>query len=296
MVNDPILKEYQCTNPIPESGTHTIACWQWGSEKNPRVAVCIHGLARNARDFDFLATALSDEFRVLAIDMPGRGKSEWLTDPSWYNPTTYSADILHVLRTLKIERVDWIGTSMGGIVAMFLASQPLGLIKKLVLNDIGPYLPAPALMNIAAYVSKGGEKVFASFDEAEVFLKETYQAKWGLYSPQLWKHFAKHSLRQEENSWRLHYDPAITAGFKDEKGNIKPLESMDLWELWEKITCSVFLIRGERSEVLTCETTEKMRATCQINHFMECKECAHAPSLMEKKHINAIKNWLLTEQ
>jgi len=150
-------------------GFHRVNYWDWGDPANPRVAICVHGLARNGRDFDVLAEALATTHRVLAVDMPGRGDSDWLADPADYVFPTYLTTLTALIARSGAEVVDWVGTSMGGLLGIAIAAQPGSPIARLVVNDAGPVIEPAALARIGTYV--GLDPTFATFDEIEAYIR-----------------------------------------------------------------------------------------------------------------------------
>ena len=140
----------QCVSP---AGLHRMAYTEWGGRDNPRVLVCVHGLTRNGRDFDMLAQALAADFRVVCPDVVGRGRSGRLRDPSGYAIPQYVADMVTLIARLDVDSVDWLGTSMGGMIGMALAAQDDTPVRRLVLNDVGPVITSESLERIATYVA-----------------------------------------------------------------------------------------------------------------------------------------------
>ena len=197
---------------------------EWGSPKVRRIVICVHGLTRNGRDFDYLANALSSRFRVICPDMAGRGDSDWLTHKEDYGFALYQSDATLVLARVTAPRrplllpwgrirdsesveIDWIGTSMGGLIGMMLASQPESPIRKLVLNDVGPLVPWQALLRLKGYV--GRRTRFATFDEAEAYVRDVC-GTFGALTDSQWRHLATHSVRHDGDGFSLAYDPAIS--------------------------------------------------------------------------------------
>ncbi len=276
-------------------GFHRMAYTQWGDPLNQRVAICVHGLTRNGRDFDFLARVLRQSHRVACPDMAGRGESDWLEKPEDYVPPVYMADCAALIARLGVERVDWIGTSMGGLIGMLMAAQPGSPIRRLVINDIGPVIPGPARERIAEYV--GADPRFANLKSVEQHLRQVH-APFGPLTDGQWRHLAEHGARRVkdqaeggEGAWRLHHDPGIAAGF----GNLADT-GMDLWPLWDRIACPVLLIRGENSDLLPREVALEMTARGPKAKLMEIAECGHAPALMDDAQTEAVRRWLVEEQ
>lgn len=265
-------------------GFHRIVYQDWGDLQNYSGAICVHGLTRNSRDFDELANALSRKFRVICPDMPGRGGSQWLSDPADYSYPTYLNNMAALLARLDLEEVNWIGTSMGGLIGMMLAAQPGSPIARLVLNDIGPFLPKEALERLAGYV--GADPHFKDLGELEAYYREIH-APFGPLSDAQWKHLALHGSRQEPaGGYRLHYDPAIAHAFK-----ARPIEDVSLWPIWSQITCPVLLLRGVNSDLLTKETVEQMKESKPDLTVVEIENTGHAPALMSKAEISLITRW-----
>jgi pimeloyl-ACP methyl ester carboxylesterase len=193
-------------------GFHRVAYREWGHPASSRVVVCVHGLTRNGRDFDALASALSDRFRILCPDMPGRGDSEWLRDPNDYGFPTYLSATVALLAHARAERVAWVGTSMGGLLGMVLAAQPETPLTRLVIDDVGPVIEPAALTRIASYV--GLDPVFDSFEALEAHVREV-SAPFGALTDEQWNALARSTARQTaDGRWRLKYDPGIAIPFR----------------------------------------------------------------------------------
>ena len=240
-----IQKHVLCLSP---SGLHRMAYQEWGAGDNPRVLVCVHGLTRNARDFDRLAAALAADYRVICPDVVGRGQSDRLRDPSAYVVPQYVADMVTLLARLDVERVDWLGTSMGGLIGMALAAQPGSPIGRLVLNDVGPWITRESLDRIGEYV--GSDPDWATLDEAERYVR-TISAPFGALSDADWRHLTETSVVQRtDGRWAFRYDPAIAAPFRAAFAD----HDIDLWPLYQAIACPTLVIRGAESDLLTRET------------------------------------------
>lgn len=265
--------------------------WQWGAFESERVAVCVHGLTRQGRDFDHLATALAQEgWRVIAPDIIGRGESDWLTVPGDYHNGAYALHMLTLLDHLALPTVHWIGTSMGGLIGMFLASLQPQRIWAMVMNDVGPYLPRQALARIAAFVHLPVE--FASRDEAEAALRAR-MAPWGAIEDDVWQHLLKHSMRQQPNGTVvLTYDPAIGQGLKPYLDTPEEAEDMDLWAQWQTVTCPVLIVRGTESDVLTQDVAQAMKQGRRYVQEAAIAHTGHAPSLTEATQMHTVVSWL----
>jgi pimeloyl-ACP methyl ester carboxylesterase len=164
-MNEPRLNHLHCLDSGAKGpGLHRMAYWEWGDPANPRVLVCVHGLTRQGRDFDTLAQGLCDHYRVVCPDVAGRGRSDWLADPMGYSIPQYVADMVTLLGRLNAETVDWVGTSMGGLIGLGVASLRGSPLRRLVLNDVGPSIQAAALVRIGTYL--GLPVSWSSVDEA----------------------------------------------------------------------------------------------------------------------------------
>ncbi len=259
---------------------------EWGAPGCPKVLLCVHGLTRNGRDFDFLAAALEDHYRVVCPDVVGRGRSDWLEDPSGYANPRYLADLAALIARLDVAELDWVGTSMGGILGMMMAAQPRSPVRRLVLNDIGPFIPKAALERIGRYV--GADPRFDDLDGAEAYLRRVHEG-FGPLTRRDWRHMAIHSTRQrEDGTLALAYDPAIGEAFA-----AGPIADIDLWEVWDSIRCPVLVLRGQRSDLLLAETAQEMTRRGPRAECVEIPDCGHAPALMSAEQITIVRDWLL---
>ena len=265
-----------------------LAYTEWGEADNPRVAVCVHGMTRNGRDFDALAEALSASHRVLCIDLAGRGESDWLREWAGYAPATYLSDIRTLLASLKLTEVDWIGTSLGGSIGMMIAGDedPVarGLIRRLVLNDIGPLIPASGMETIADRVGRAPD--FDDLEAAEVYQKQVC-AEWGALSDETWMHLTLHSLRPKDGGgFAYHHDPAIGDALRA----LGPMRDIELWPWWRRIECPRLVLRGAESNILLSETAAEMKADGA--ELIEYPGIGHTPSIMVEDQIEAVTGWL----
>lgn len=280
-------------------GKRKLSYQQWGDAANEKVLICVHGLSRNSHDFDYLAKAMSPHYRVIAVDVAGRGQSDWFDDKSQYNYGTYVADMLALVDNLGIKKVDWIGTSMGGIIAMLLFAKRPNLINKLVLNDIGPLISGVALDRIIKYVTLA--PVFDMREQAEAAIKARMKT-FGIKTDEHWQHVTKHSVEAVGDKFRFAYDPALvkkpSLAFTF-LSNIKhpskwrTMPDINLWPFWQKIACPVLVIRGAVSDILSAETAAKMQEGRSNVSVIELADVGHAPMLLEDEQIAIVKNWLL---
>lgn len=285
----PKLRFFDAPNPHGAPGTHRLAFYEWGSPYAPPV-FCIHGLTRNGRDFDFLARRLATDCRIIAVDVAGRGKSAPMTDLRWYENGAYMQDILALADWMNIPRFDWIGTSMGGIIGMMIASLVPGKITRLVLNDIGAMIPKEGLLRIGQYV--GQQAGFRNFDEAERYLRAIMKP-FGISKPEHWQHVFDHTLvRQHDGSFTFAYDTRIGDAFRLAASMMEKLEDIQLWMLWAAITCPTLVLRGAESDILTSDIAQKMQQTHRDMILVEFPGIGHAPTLFEPEQIDVIADWL----
>jgi pimeloyl-ACP methyl ester carboxylesterase len=269
------------------SGLHRLSYTEWGDSRNPRVLVCVHGLTRCARDFDPLAAALADRYRVVCPDMPGRGESDWLKNPMEYATPVYVNAAITLIARLGVDEVHWVGTSMGGLLGMVIASLERTPIRRLVLNEAGPAVAAAALERIGTYVGKAPD--FASMAEAEAYVR-AISAPFGPHSDAEWRFLTEHVVRAKpDGRFRVHYDPAIAVPFNA----TAPHKDLELWPFWEQVGCPSLVIRGELSDLLSRETVERMRATGPRASAVEIAGVGHAPTLMQPGQIAIVREFLL---
>ena len=191
---------------------YKVALHHWGDTDNEQKLICLHGLTRNARDFDFVAKALASKFHVIAIDVVGRGESDWVDDKLYYNYDTYIEDMVQIISQLKLTKINLLGTSMGGVIGMGLSIQMPGLIDKMVLNDIGTFIPRSALVRIAKYITIMPE--FNSFQEAKAFFK-VILVNFGIKEEQHWDHIVTHSTKlNASGKLTFVYDSGIAVVFQ----------------------------------------------------------------------------------
>lgn len=297
-------------------GFHRVAYTDWGDPGNPHGVICVHGLSRNSRDFDFLAEALARDCRVACMDVVGRGDSDWLEEKSEYNFATYLRDAATLLarvaqparsrffpelqsmwrRSGAPRGLDWVGTSMGGLIGMMLAAKPGSPIRKLVLNDVGPFVPWNALYRLKGHI--GHRHGFGSLQRAEEFVREGCST-FGIREERHWSHLVRHSVRmRQDGRYELRYDPAIgTAlpGHPDPELPLGPqfLRGVDLWAVWSAVRCPVLVLRGAHSDVLSADTVAEMKQRKPDTESIEFAGAGHAPALFEADQIAAVRGFLL---
>lgn len=293
--------------PAQESlgvAAHGMGLWTWGhaSEDASHLVVCVHGLTRQGRDFDGLARALlacDPELAVLCPDVVGRGSSDWLSNPLGYQIPLYAADMLHWLgerhARAPIRRLDWVGTSMGGLIGLILAAQPVQVrpfpLTRLVLNDVGPSLPWAFVERLRQYV--GQPLVFPDVQTGARALRELASG-FGPHTDEAWLALSTPMFRPlPQGGVGLHYDPAIVEPIRQLTPEAYAQSEALLWALYDQIACPTLLLRGAASDVLSAETAQAMtqrgpRATC-----LEFDGVGHAPTLLSAEQVEPVLDWLL---
>ena len=257
-----------------------MAYWDWPclNMGSSRVVICVHGLSRQGRDFDTLARALQAHARVLAVDVAGRGHSDWLADPMDYQVPTYAADLAALVLQVRAEQpdavIDWVGTSMGGLIGLGVASVPALGIRRLVLNDVGPVIQWEALQRIGHYL---GRNPSFEAEQLAVDYLASISAGFGPHTPEQWRALCQPMLRERDDRWWLHYDPAIAQAFKTLSEDVDETTSRDrvrageaaLWSLYDAIRAPTLLLRGAESDLLTRETVQQMAERGPRAHCVE---------------------------
>jgi pimeloyl-ACP methyl ester carboxylesterase len=283
-----------------------MAVWQWGDAEAAHLVVCVHGLSRQGRDFDVLATALLGRatvpLRIVCPDVVGRGQSEWLPDPSHYQLATYAADMLVMLDWLHaqapVRQLDWVGTSMGGLIGMAVAGTP-GLplpapLRRLVLNDVGPAIEWQALGRIGGYLGKAG--VYASEADAAAALWQI-SAGFGPHTAAQWQALCAPMLkRTPTGGFGLHYDPAIAVPFRSLSEEAAAQGQAALWGLYDAIAADTLLLRGEQSDLLSQATAQAMTCRGPRARLVEFAQVGHAPTLVSGDQVEVVGTFLLAEQ
>ncbi|MEY5099644.1 MAG: hypothetical protein RJA36_2363 [Pseudomonadota bacterium] len=292
-----------------------IAWWNWnqtGRQQPRQVVVCVHGLTRQSRDFDVLAAALAPQARVVCVDVAGRGRSDWLDDPHAYQIPTYVTDLAVLLGHLRAEyaaaaapdgdpadlQIDWVGTSMGGLIGMSLAAQPAIGLRRLVLNDVGPVIEWSALERIGSYL--GLMQEFATEQAAADYLARL-SAGFGPHSAEQWLALTRPMLRPVRHGWSLHYDPAIAVPYRAMMEHSDPEQARAyaaqgeqlLWSLYDAITAPTLLLRGAESDLLSRQTAQAMAARGPRARCVEFVGVGHAPTLVAPDQVAAVKEFLL---
>ena len=305
-MTEPLLKFVQCPDA---TGGHRMGYWQWGNPSSAHVVVCVHGLSRQGRDFDTLARdlcaqaeALPGGIRVVCPDVVGRGESDWLSDPALYQIPTYAADMLALLAQLHthapIATLDWVGTSMGGLIGLVICGQP-GLplpvpVRRLVLNDVGPALEWSAIARIGSYLGQGGP--FASLQEAAAALW-AISLGFGPHSAEQWLALSRPMVKpvaDGSGTLRLHYDPAIALPFKQATEASTLQGEATLWQLYDQVTAKTLLLRGAHSDLLSGDTALAMTQRGPHAALVELAGVGHAPTLVAAEPRQVVTGFLLS--
>ena len=268
------------------TGLYRMAYREWGDPANPRVLLCVHGLTRNSLDFAKVATALSEDYRVIAPDVVGRGESDFHPNPMAYNNLAYTADMVTLLAHLQVESVDWLGTSMGGLIGLLLASQERSPIRRLILNDVGPTLSLEALKRIAGYV--GDPYTFADLETAQRYARLIF-APFGLPTAADWAWLCDSTFKpMPDGGYRFNYDRQISLPLQQALlgGDI------DLWPLYDRIQCPTLLVRGALSDLLSADTALEMTRRGPRATLSEIAGVGHAPMFMSEDQIALVRDFL----
>jgi len=312
MPTEPRLNDFLALGP---HGFHRVAYVEWGNPDGLHLVVCVHGLTRNSRDFDELAAGLADRgCRVVCMDVVGRGDSDWLEHKQDYGFSQYLSDAAALLARLTApprrvsllrrlqgasegSRIDWIGTSMGGLIGMMLSARSNSPIRRLVLNDVGPMVPWNALARLKL-ASMGAGTRFANLDEVERHLRETC-ASFGPLTDEQWRRLAVHGSRRGENgAYTLAHDPAIVNSLR--RGGSAGVEfgndflfGIDLWPTWDAVECPTLVLRGAESDLLLESTVRRMRERGPHVKLVEFTGIGHAPWLMSEDQIGVVRDFIL---
>jgi pimeloyl-ACP methyl ester carboxylesterase len=277
-----------------------MAYWQWGDAQAEHTVVCVHGLARQGRDFDVLAQALvarsKAPLRVICPDVVGRGRSDWLADPQGYQIPAYASDMLTLLGHLQPKTLDWLGTSMGGLIGLCVAAfaPTLGLnVRRLVLNDVGPVIQWESLVRIGTYL---GEPVcFDTLQDAADALL-AISTTFGPHTPEQWLALTRHMVRPLANGeigLTMHYDPAIAIPFREVTREICEQGEAEVWKLYEGLQAQTLLLRGADSDLLSLATAQRMTQCGPRAQLVEFAGVGHAPTLIADDQVQAVCEFLL---
>jgi pimeloyl-ACP methyl ester carboxylesterase len=265
-------------------GFHRVVYYEWGAPDNDDVVICVHGIGRNGRDFDVLGEALAPTHRVLAVDMPGRGASEWLREPMDYVTPVYLTTLTALIARSGADTVSWVGTSMGGILGMVAAAQPGTPVERLVVNDVGPMIEPAALARIGEYF--GTDPTFDTYEAIDTYVR-TISAPFGPLTEAQWQHVVRTNVRQRDDGrWAIGYDPRIAIPFRAQPA------APDLWPLWDAIRCPTLVLRGEHSDLLTKATAQAMHERGPRARVVEVPQVGHAPMLLSPEQVGVVVGFL----
>jgi pimeloyl-ACP methyl ester carboxylesterase len=290
-MSEPRLKSVLCSSP---AGLHRMAYKEWGDPANARVLVCVHGVTRVSGDFDALARALSDRYRVVCPDVVGRGRSDRLRDPALYVIPQYVADMVTLVARVTAngddEGVHWFGTSMGGLIGIALASLEGSPIRRMVINDIGPVLDPAAMARIGDYI--GQEIRFKTFEDGVTYVRMV-STPFGPHSDAEWDKLARDVLVQRpDGHWALHYDLNLAAPFKALTPEQAARDQARLWAAYDAIRCPTLLVRGEQSDLLSRATAEEMTRRGPRPALTEIAGVGHAPTFVQPAQIALAREFL----
>ncbi len=286
-MTEPRLRHVQC---LDGRGLHRMAYWEWGDPNNRRVLVCVHGLSRQGRDFDALAADLSSHYRVVCPDVVGRGQSDWLADPMGYAIPAYVADMVTLLARLDGDSVDWVGTSMGGLIGLGLAALPRSPLRRLVLNDVGPVIEPASLQRIGSYL--GAPVRWGSLDEAADAIWAISQG-FGPHTREQWLALTRPQLRQDGDGFEPHYDPAIAVPFRAITPDVALAGQAMLWQAWDSLKLPTLVLRGALSDLLSPATAKAMTERGPRARLHEFAGVGHAPMLVQPDQRQVVREFLL---
>jgi pimeloyl-ACP methyl ester carboxylesterase len=277
---------------LSRSGFHEVTYVEWGPVDADHAVICVHGLTRQGRDFDYLAHELASQGRrVVCPDLVGRGRSGWLRDPADYTVLQYCADMNALIARTGATRIDWVGTSLGGLIGIVLAGLPDSPIRRLVINDIGPVVPINALQRIGRYVAEMPE-AFDTFDDAERYLREVL-APFGNVADEHWRHLTRHSVRKdpEQDRYLTLCDPAILHALRAPAN-----PGAHLWAYWDAVERPIMVVRGRDSDFLPSYLSNEMARRNPNAVVHDVPGCGHAPTLMPRDQIEAVVAFLSAER
>jgi pimeloyl-ACP methyl ester carboxylesterase len=286
--HEPRLNHVQC---LDARGLHRMAYWEWGDAANPRVLVCVHGLTRQGRDFDTLAQGLAPHCRVVCPDVVGRGRSDWLADPTGYALPQYVADMVTLLARLNAKEVDWVGTSMGGLIGLGVAALAGSPVRRLVLNDVGPVIQAAALQRIGGYL--GLPMHWTTVEEAADAMWAISQG-FGPHTREQWLALSRPQLMDDgAGGFKPRSDPGIAVPFRAITPELAAMGEAALWQAWDRLQLPVLLLRGAMSDLLAHDTALAMTQRGPRAQLVEFEGVGHAPTLVAADQRAAVERFLL---
>ena len=273
---------------ISGDSTHRMAYHAWGDPRNPRVLLCVHGLTRRGSDFKTLAESMCNDYYVVCPDVVGRGDSDRLSNPMQYAVPQYVADIAQLVKMLGVSQVNWLGTSMGGLIGMVYAAMPNSPICRMLINDVGPKIEPEAIKRLGSYV--GQPFSFASRADALERLNQIC-ASFGEHTPDEWETYNGPMLIERNGLWIMHYDPDIAVPFASVNPIMAKAGEMAMWHAFKQIHIPILIVRGAQSDLLSAATVVEM---CKVNpyaHSIEIPNVGHAPAFVKKEQIALAKEF-----
>ena len=287
-MSEPKLNTIDCTDA---QGGHRMAYWEWGDAHNPHVVLCVHGLGRQGRDFDTLAKALSRKARVICPDVAGRGHSDWLKDPMAYQLPFYAADMVALIAQLQPKTLDWVGTSLGGLSGMAVAGSVPDLVRRLVLNDVGPVTNWPAIVRIRSYIGQTGH--FETVQQAADAMW-AISSTFGPHTKEQWLALCAPMMRAlPTGGFTLHYDPAIAQPLQSLTEEQALQGQAQMWQLYDAITADTLVLRGGESDLLAPATALAMTQRGPKAQLVEFAGVGHAPTLVAENQVEVVRKFLL---
>ena len=285
-MTEPRLHHVPC---LRGQALHRMAYWEWGDPANPKVVVCVHGLSRQGRDFDALAADLATDWRVVCPDVLGRGRSDWLPDAAGYAIPAYVGDMVTLVARLGVEQVDWVGTSMGGLIGLVLAGLPGNPVRRLVLNDVGPVIEPASLVRIGSYLGQPAH--WRTVEEAADALW-AISSSFGPHSREQWLALTRPQLVADGGGFKSHYDPAIAVPLRAAAPEAAAIGEAWLWQTYDRITCPTLLLRGAQSDLLSPATAQAMAQRGPRAHLHELTGVGHAPTLVQADQRAVVRAFL----
>jgi pimeloyl-ACP methyl ester carboxylesterase len=286
-MTEPSLNFVKC---LDGRGLHRLAYWEWGDSGNPNVVVCVHGLSRQGRDFDTLARDLAGERRIVCPDIAGRGRSDWLADPAGYSVPHYVADMVTLVARLGVDQVDWVGTSMGGLIGLGLAGLSGSPVRRLVLNDVGPTIELAALQRIGSYLGQPAH--WRTLEEAADALWSISQS-FGPHTREQWLALTRPQLVPDGDGFKSHYDPAIAIGLRAITPEMAAAAEALTWQMYDRLRCPTLLLRGAESDLLSPATAKAMTERGPKARLHEFAGVGHAPTLVAPDQRAVVRAFLL---
>ena len=275
----------QCSNG---ESTHRMAYHTWGDPSNSKVLLCVHGLTRRGSDFKTLAQAMCKDYYVVCPDIVGRGDSDRLSNPMQYAVPQYVADIAQLVKQLGVTQVDWLGTSMGGLIGMVYAAMPNSPIRRMLINDVGPRIEPDAIKRLGSYV--GQPFAFPNRTDALSRLNQIC-ATFGEHTPEEWEVYNGPMLVQRDGMWVMHYDPNIAIPFASVNSIMAKAGEVTMWHAFKQIHIPILIVRGADSDLLSAATVAEM---CKLNPYarsIEIPNVGHAPAFVKSEQIALAKEF-----